>query len=84
MQMNIGTTSSFYTVPINICITAAGTNKTFTVLNNLERQIFIIKCSVKPSAVFFDPEEWISKFSYNENDLPPFTLPVGAELSEPF
>jgi hypothetical protein len=71
-------------VPINIRSTAAGTNKTFTVFNNLEQLIFIIKGIVKPSAVFLDPEEWISKYSFNENDLPPSTLPVGAKLSEPF
>jgi hypothetical protein len=54
------------------------------VFNNLEQQIFIIKCPVKPSAVILDPEEWILKFSFNENDLPPSTLPAGVELSEPF
>jgi len=59
MQATIRTTSSFDTVPINIRIPAAGTNKTFTVFNNLEQLIFIIKGIVKPSTVIPDPEEWI-------------------------
>ena len=84
MQTNIGTTPSFYTMPIDIRITAAGTNKTFTVFNNFEQQIFIIKCPIKPSAVSLDPEQWILKFSFNENDLPPSTYLLEQNYPNPF
>jgi hypothetical protein len=84
MQSNIGTTPSFYTMPIDIRITAAGTNTTVTVFNNLEQQDFIIKCPVKPSAVSLDPEDWILKFSFNENDLPPSAYLLEQNYPNPF
>ena len=83
-QTNIGTSPIFYSMPIDIRVTAAGTNKTFTVFNNLEQQIFIIHCPVKPSAVSLDPEEWILKFSINENDLPPSTYLLEQNYPNPF
>jgi hypothetical protein len=83
-QTNIGTTPSFYTMPIDIQITAAGVNKTFTVFNNAQRQIFTIDCPLKPSAVLLDPEGWILKFSFDENDLPPSTYLLEQNYPNPF
>jgi aminopeptidase N len=83
-QTNVGTTPSFYTMPINIQITAAGVNKTFTVFNNAQRQTFTIDCPIKPSAVLLDPEGWILKFSFDENDLPPSTYMLEQNYPNPF
>jgi aminopeptidase N len=83
-QTNIGTTPSFYTMPIDIHITTAGTDKTFIVLNDSQQQIFMIKCPVKPSAVLLDPEGWILKFSFDENDRPPSTYLLEQNYPNPF
>ena len=84
MQTNIGTSPSFYTMPIDIRVLAAGTNKTFTVLNNSEQQVFIIHCPAQPSSVILDPEEWILKYSFNENSLPPSTYLLEQNYPNPF
>jgi hypothetical protein len=63
---------------------AAGTNKTYTVFNNLEQQIFIIHCPLKPSAVSLDPENWILKYSSDENELPPSTYALEQNYPNPF
>ncbi|MGD0037840.1 MAG: M1 family aminopeptidase, partial [Bacteroidota bacterium] len=83
-QTNIGTTPSFYTMPIDIQITAAGLNKTFTVFNNAQRQTFVVNCPIKPSAVLLDPEGWILKYSFDENDLPPSTYLLEQNYPNPF
>ena len=84
LQTNIGTSPSFYTMPIDVRITAAGTNKTFTVFNNSEEQVFIIHCPVKPSAVILDPEEWILKYSFDESNLLPSTYLLEQNYPNPF
>jgi hypothetical protein len=84
MQTNIGTSPSFYTMPIDIRVLAAGTNKTFTVFNNSEQQVFIIHCPVQPSSVILDPEGWILKYSYDENNLPPSTYLLEQNYPNPF
>jgi aminopeptidase N len=83
-QTNIGTTPSFYTMPIDIQINAAGVYKTFTVLSDAQQQTFTIKCPVKPSAVLLDPDGWILKFSFDENELPPSTYLLEQNYPNPF
>jgi hypothetical protein len=83
-QTNIGTTPSFYTMPIDIQINAAGVYKTFTVLSDAQQQTFKIKCPVKPSAVLLDPDGWILKFSFDENELPPSTYLLEQNYPNPF
>ena len=83
-QTTIGTSPSFYTMPIDIRITAAGTNKTVTVLNNQQEQTFTIQEPIKPSAVVLDPEGWILKFSFNENDQLPSTYRLEQNYPNPF
>jgi aminopeptidase N len=89
IQLNIqqttnGTAPLFYTMPIDFRITAAGTNESVTVFNNQAQQTFIIQYPRKPSSVVFDPEGWILKFSYNENDQPPPTYLLEQNYPNPF
>jgi aminopeptidase N len=83
-QTNIGKFPSFYTMPIDIRITAAGTNKTITVFSNSQQQVFTINCPVKPSTVILDPEGWILKYSFNENNFPPSTYLLEQNYPNPF
>jgi len=83
-QTTNGTTPSYYTMPVDIRITAAGKDTTCTVLNNAQQQTFTIKCVSKPSSVLLDPEGWILKFSYSEIDQPPFTFRLEQNYPNPF
>ena len=83
-QTNIGTAPSFYTMPIDIQINAAGMDTIITVFNNAQQQTFSIACPAKPSSVLLDPENWILKFSFNENNLPPSTYLLKQNYPNPF
>jgi aminopeptidase N len=83
-QATIGTTPSFYTMPIDIRITTAGRDTTFIVLNNAQQQTFTIKCPVKPSAVLLDPDGWILKFSTSESEQPPSAFMLEQNFPNPF
>jgi len=83
-QTTNGITPSFYTMPLDIRITAAGIDSTCTVLNNAQHQVFSIKCPEKPSSVLLDPEGWILKFSSSEIDQPPSTFMLEQNYPNPF
>jgi aminopeptidase N len=83
-QTTIGTTPSFYTMPIDIRITAVGIDTTISVFNDAQQQTFTIKCLAKPSAVLLDPEGWILKFSSSESDQPPSTFMLEQNFPNPF
>lgn len=83
-QTTIGTAPLFYTMPIDIQITEAGIEKTFTVLNDSQQQTFTIKCPIKPSALLLDPEGWILKYSFDENNLPPSAFTLEQNYPNPF
>ena len=62
---------AYFTMPLDIRITAGGRDTVFTVLNNAQQQSFIFKSTDKPSAVVLDPGGWILKFSnYEAYQLP--------------
>ncbi|MCX6121304.1 MAG: M1 family aminopeptidase [Ignavibacteriales bacterium] len=83
-QTTIGTTPSFYTMPIDIRISANGHDTTIIVFNNAQQQNFTIPYPVKPSVVFLDPEGWILKFLFSENDRPPSIYLLEQNYPNPF
>jgi hypothetical protein len=83
-QTITGSSPSFYTMPIDIQITEAGVEKTFTVWNNTQQQTFTIPCPEKPTTVFLDHNEWILKFSSSENDQPPSAYVLEQNYPNPF
>jgi aminopeptidase N len=83
-QTTIGTTPSFYTMPIDIHIDTDGKDTTVIVLNNAQQQNFTIKYPVKPSAVLLDPEGWILKFASSENERPPTIYLLEQNYPNPF
>ena len=83
-QTTNGTSPLFYTMPIDIRIASSGLDTTFIVFNDAQQQTFYIKCPTKPSNVLFDPDGWILKFSFNENNLPPSTYMLEQNFPNPF
>jgi len=83
-QTAIGTTPSFYVMPIDIRLTAAGYDTTITVFNDATQQTLSIPFPVKPVSVAFDPDGWILKFLFNENDVPPSVPFLEQNYPNPF
>jgi aminopeptidase N len=83
-QSTLGTLPSFYTMPIDIRISAGGQDTTITVFNSAQEQTFAIKYPVKPSDVRLDPEGWILKFVSSENDRLPALYQLEQNYPNPF
>jgi hypothetical protein len=75
---------AFFTMPIDIQITAAGRDTTLTVFNDLLQQRFVIKSNHKPSAVLLDPDKWILKFVNSDKDLLPSEYILEQNYPNPF
>jgi aminopeptidase N len=83
-QINDRGNSTFFTMPIDIQITAAGRDTTLTVFNDLQQQRFIIKTNEKPSVVLIDPENWILKYVYSDEDRLPSAYVLEQNYPNPF
>jgi aminopeptidase N len=83
-QSTNGTSPAFYTMPIDIRVTASGKDTTVSVFNNAPQQTFTINCPVKPASVFLDPDGWILKFSSSESDQPPSKFMLEQNYPNPF
>ena len=64
LTQTTGTTNPlFFTMPIDLKITAQNWDTTITVFNNLQKQIFLIQLEKIPISVALDPLNWILKTS---------------------
>ena len=58
-QTQIVTYPSVFTLPVDIVATIAGSPQTLTVWNDARSQRFVLPASAAPSALQFDPQQWI-------------------------
>jgi len=58
-QTQIETYPSVFTMPVDLVATIGGSPQTLTVWNDARSQRFVLPVSAAPSAVQFDPQEWI-------------------------
>jgi aminopeptidase N len=83
-QINGRSNPVFFTMPIDIRITAEGRDTALTVLNDAQQQRFIIKSNEKPSAVSLDPDNWILKFAISDKDQLPLEYILEQNYPNPF
>lgn len=62
ITQNTGTSNpSYFTMPIQLKFTRASGDTTITVFNNQQNQTFYISVKGLPTALSFDPDEWLLK-----------------------
>lgn len=74
----------FFTMPIDIKIVSKNKDTVITIWNNSQYQTFIIPYPEKPINIILDPEEWILKYAFMENILPPRTFILEQNYPNPF
>ncbi len=75
---------SFFTMPIDIKIISANKDTIVKIFNNAQRQKFIIEFTEKPYSILLDPEKWILKYAYLENDSLPLAFQLEQNYPNPF
>jgi len=58
-QTQIPSYPNVFTMPVDIAATIGGSPQTLTVWNNARTQRFVLPVSAAPTAVQFDPQQWI-------------------------
>lgn len=60
ISQTTGTTNpAFFTMPVQLKFTRASGDTTVTVFNNAQSQIFYLSIKGQPTALTFDPDEWL-------------------------
>jgi aminopeptidase N len=75
---------SFFSMPLDIRITADGKDTTFRILNDKQQQRFIISCKKKPSALIVDPDKWILCTVLSDDDRLPSEYLLEQNYPNPF
>jgi aminopeptidase N len=83
-QVNSQSAPPFFTMPIDVHITAGGRDTIFTVLNKAQSQQFQLRCDVQPSMVLLDPEKWILRYVFTGADRPPTHFFLEQNYPNPF
>jgi aminopeptidase N len=83
-QKNNQTFPAFFSMPLDIHITTPGRDAVVSVWNDAQRQRFYIESAEKPSAVMLDPDNWILKLAFSDNERPPESLVLEQNFPNPF
>jgi aminopeptidase N len=79
-----GGNPEFFTMPVDILLTAPGWDTVVTVFNNSLSQQFKINVSTKPTNVLIDPNGWILKTAISNANVPPGQYSLGQNYPNPF
>lgn len=83
-QSAVRSNPAFFTMPIDIRITANGRDTTLIVWNDSLHESYTIKYPIQPSAVTLDPDEWILKTALSVAELPPSNYHLEQNFPNPF
>jgi hypothetical protein len=75
---------TFFVMPIDVRITAAGRDTTVSIFNNVQRQTFTTNFPAKPTSVILDPDGWILKLIFSESGFPPSNYILEQNYPNPF
>ncbi|MBN1398991.1 MAG: T9SS type A sorting domain-containing protein [Bacteroidetes bacterium] len=74
----------YFTMPVDIRITAAGRDTTITIFNDSQHQQFVVDFNAKPDNVVLDPERWIMKYVIPGNETLPTAFMLEQNYPNPF
>jgi hypothetical protein len=75
---------TFFTMPIDVRITAAGRDTTVTIFNNVQKQTFTINFPKQPTSVLLDPDGWILKVIFWDSEFLPSDYLLEQNYPNPF
>jgi hypothetical protein len=75
---------TFFIMPIDVRITAAGRDTTVRIFNNVQRQTFTINFPAKPTSVLLDPDGWILKVIFSDSEFLPSDYLLEQNYPNPF
>jgi len=78
------TSPAFYTMPVDIQIKSGTWDTIATVFNNARSQEFAFEVSNKPTNVLIDPEGWILKLVFSDEDQSPGSYALEQNYPNPF
>ncbi|MDE3057461.1 MAG: T9SS type A sorting domain-containing protein [Bacteroidota bacterium] len=84
LEQSAGTNPIFFIMPVDIRLSENGWDTTVTVFNDSLKQTFTVNEQRAVTSVAVDPDDWILKGVFPQNNAPPETYSLSQNFPNPF